>query len=339
MRFEDKENSVNLEEEIFKMDEDMLENSGWLWWFWLFFIDNPDEVEEPRQLAILWSRKDEKSITCNDRKFEFNESKDGNLEGVVASWYFDGEEMNHNFMLDKRDLKIDSSSLKTEGKISTSFHVEEELCKIKLGDGFHFLAVPRDEQDFAINSRSSGEYPFGLYYSMLKSNRLDLESEIKGETLNGSAYFQRVFFNAPAPSWYWGIFHFENGGFLDYYKPYILGKSLKEEIAFYDGQKKHQFHDIDVKINNGNNLPTFHISAKNNNDDKKINFTVKPYSRSSWKFKKKIAKIIPNRLTYREYPAKISELELVDREKDRKVSLNDLGSSIGNAEHATGLLL
>lgn len=52
MRFEDKENSVNLEEEVFKMDGDRLENGGWLWWFWLFFIDNPNKVEEPRQLAI-----------------------------------------------------------------------------------------------------------------------------------------------------------------------------------------------------------------------------------------------------------------------------------------------
>lgn len=238
MRFENRENSVNLEEKVFEIDRGRLEKGGWLWWFWLFFIDNPDEVEKPRQLAILWSRKDEKSITCNDKRFKFEDANNGNLEGVVASWYFDGKGMNHNFLLEKSDLEIDSSSLETGGETPTSFHINGERCKVEIGNDFHFSAEPRDEYDFAINSRTSKQYPLGLNYSMLRSNRLDLESEIKGEAVTGSAYFQRVFVNAPTPSWYWGIFHFENGGFLDYYKPYILGKSLKKEIVFLRRSEK-----------------------------------------------------------------------------------------------------
>ncbi|MBS3815545.1 MAG: hypothetical protein KGY45_03155 [Hadesarchaea archaeon] len=94
-----------------------------------------------------------------------------------------------------------------------------------------------------------------------------------------------------------------------------------------------------MKVEDVGNLPSFHISAEKKESDKEIKFIVIPYSKTSWEFKKKIAKIIPNRLTYREYPAKVSKLELIDREKDRKVTLNDLGSSIGNAEYTTGLLL
>lgn len=341
MKFKDKKISVDLEEEVFKIDKDESVDGAWLWWFWLFFIDDPKKVEKPRQLAILWSWKDEKTINCNGRKFEFEGTEKGDLEGVVAAWYFDGERMNHNFLLNKRDLKIGPSSIETEGETPTSFQIEGQRCKVKIGDEFHFSAKPRDEYEFDINSKSSGDYPLGLNYSMLKSNRLDLESKIKGEGATGSAYFQHVFVNAPAPSWYWGIFHFENGGILDYYKPHMLGKTLKKEIAFFDGRENHHFNDIKVDIEKRGKLPLFHVSAESesNEEDKRINFTVKPYSKSSWKFKKKIAKIIPNKLTYREYPAEISELELVNRKKDRKVTLDDLGKSIGNAEYTTGMLL
>ena len=55
------------------------------------------------------------------------------------------------------------------------------------------------------------------------------------------------------------------------------------------------------------------------------------------KEQKKIAKVIPNKLMYREYPAKISSLELIDKEK--RITLEDLGSSVGNAEYTTGFLL
>ena len=336
MKFKDEENSVNLQEEVFKVDDKDFD-SGWLWWFWLFFLDDASEVEKPRQVAILWSKKDEKSVTCNGRKFEF-EAEQGS-EGVVASWYFDGEEMHHNFLLEKCDMEINPTSLKAEDGTSTSFHIEGNSCKVKIGDDFHFTAEPREGYDFAINSRSSGEYLLGMNYSMLRSNRLDLESEIRGEVTEGSAYFQRVLVDAPAPSWYWGIFHFENGGFIDYYKPHIFGKSLKEEIAFYDGEETHEFEEVSVEREERGELPLFHITAETKDGNKEISFTVKPYSKASWKFQKKVAKIIPNKLTYREYPARISELELIDKKEDRKITLDDLGSSVGNAEYTTGFLL
>ena len=336
MKFKDKEKSVNLENRTFSLGKNDINGGGWLWWFWLFFIDDPAEVDKPRQLAILWSMKDDKSVTCNGEEFEFKGSEEENTAGVVAAWYFDGQEMNHNLLLEKTNLDINSSSMVTKGDVPTSFEINGESCKVKIGDEFEFNATPR-EYDFAINSRSSGDYPLGMSYSMLRSNRLELDSTIKGEDSEGSAYFQRVLVDAPTPSWYWGIFHFENGAILDYYKPSLLGKSLKEEIAFYDGEKKHEFEKVSVDMDESGDLPLFHVSAENNDGSKEINFTVKPYSKASWKFEKKIAKVIPNKLTYREYPAKISSLELIDKEK--RITLEDLGSSVGNAEYTTGFLL
>ena len=338
MKFKDEENSVNLQEEVFKVDDKDFD-SGWLWWFWLFFIDDPSEVKKPRQVAVLWSTKDDRSINCNGRRFELHREEDGNQEGVVACWYFDGDEMHHNFLLEKSDLNIGSDCLKMEGETYTDFRISDRTCEVTIGEEFEFKARPKEGYDFAINSRSTGDYPFGMSYSMLRSSRLDLESEIRGEVTEGSAYFQRVLVDAPAPSWYWGIFHFENGGFIDYYKPHIFGKSLKEEIAFYDGEETHEFEEVSVEREERGELPLFHITAETKDGNKEISFTVKPYSKASWKFQKKVAKIIPNKLTYREYPARISELELIDKKEDRKITLDDLGSSVGNAEYTTGFLL
>ncbi|MFP4116085.1 MAG: hypothetical protein ACLFTQ_02670 [Candidatus Aenigmatarchaeota archaeon] len=337
MKFQDKEMSVDLEKEVFKDPGKGFDNDGWLWWFWLFFIDDPSEAEKPRQMAVLWSRKDENSITCNGRKFGFGGNK--NEEGIVASWYFDGEEMHHNYLLEKSEMEIDSRSLKMGGETPTVFRVDGETCEVTVGDSFHFTARPREDYDFANSSKSSGEYPLGLSQSVLRCTRLGLESEVGREVAKGSAYFQRVNINAPTPSWYWGIFHFENDAFLDYHKSWLFGKTLKEELAFYDGDEAYTFDKFSVEMNEESDLPSFHISAEAENGRKELNFTVKPYSKASWKFRKKVAKVISNKLTYREYPAKISQLEFVDRKKEKKRTLEDLGSSVGNTEYTTGFLL
>jgi len=338
MKFKNRGDCVVLEEDVFKTRGDGSEFGDWVWWFWLFFLDDPSVVDKPRQMAVIWSIKDDSSIKCNGSVFNFDTQSE-DAEGVVASWYFDGEKMHHDFLLEKSYMDIGPGSLGTEGEVPTKFCIDGNDCSVSIGKDFHFKAKVCQDYDFAINSTSSGEYPLGMNYSMLKSNRLGLKGEIKEEAVEGSAYFQRVDVNAPTPSWYWGIFHFENGGFLDYYKPHIFGKSLKEEIAFYDGNKTHEFSEVSVDIEEKGELPSFHISAEAESGNKKINFTVRPYSKASWKFEKKVARIIPTELIYREYPAKISQLKLVDKKKEWKITLDNLGSSVGNAEYTTGFLL
>ncbi|MFB6076206.1 MAG: hypothetical protein ABEK17_03625, partial [Candidatus Aenigmatarchaeota archaeon] len=172
-------------------------------------------------------------------------------------------------------------------------------------------------------------------YSMMRMNRMDLGGVIKGEEIVGSSYFQRVFVNAPAVPWYWGIFHFENGGSLSYYNPHFLGKSIKKDISLYDGNELHEFTTIDVK-RIGNDVPNFIISGKEEN--KEIKFTVKPYSKSSWTFRKKMLGIVPNKLVYNEYPSKIADLHFRDKNKNIEITGNDLGQNVGNSEYTTGFL-
>ena len=107
--------SINFEKSVFDIKDGIMPRGAWWWWFWLFFIDNPENPSKPKQLMILWSSKKEKEISCNDLcvKLKKHSGKD-NLDGVVAAWYFDGNNMNHNFLLEQCDLKISCNSIMSD---------------------------------------------------------------------------------------------------------------------------------------------------------------------------------------------------------------------------------
>ena len=98
----------------------------------------------------------------------------------------------------------------------------------------------------------------------------------------------------------------------------------------------HIFDRINVK-KNGDDLPEFVVTSEN--EKEKIKFTVTTYSHLSWTFKKRSLGFIPCKLVYNEYPAVISDFVLEDKSSGKKISQKDLGKSIGNAGHRTGLLL
>lgn len=308
---------------------------AWWWWFWLFFFNNPRNPERPRQLMILWSSKNTKRIECNDLQMNLNRPGQVNpLDGAVASWYFDGKNMNHNFLLNQCDIEISDRGLRTR-KPDTSFDLDKDKKTVEIGKDFRFVAKRTGEHEFTRPHCSSRKFLGRDLYSLFRINRLDLEGRVKTERIKGTAYFQRVFVSTVSPSWYWGIFHFQNGGVLTYFNPSLFGKSIKRDISFFDGSKLHEFRDMEVRLIG--ETPEFRISGKNDNEE--INFTVSPYSHSSWSFRKKILGIVPNSLVYNEYPSVISHLELRNTKSGERLGLGDIGSSVGNAEHTTGFLL
>lgn len=325
----------NIEEIVFDIENMPIPKNAWWWWFWLFFIDDPKKVENPRQLMILWSTKNEKKISCNDLDIVIKNCKNKNvLDGAVAAWYFDGKKMHHNFLLEQCRLVTGKNNIISESKIKTLFSAEKDKYNVKIGKDFNFIMSKSKDHDSYLPTHNSNNYIRSKGYSILRMNRLKLGGEIKGKDIVGTAYFQRVFVNALSPSWYWGIFHFENGGILSYFNPRLLKKSVKKDITFFDGKNNHKFSNIKVK-RVGEANPEFYVSGENENG--RISFIVDCYSHSSWTFKKKSFKIFPNKLVYNEYPAKIAELNL--EYKKEKITLDDLGYSIGNVEHSTGLLL
>ncbi|MFH1470826.1 MAG: hypothetical protein ABIF01_03695 [Candidatus Micrarchaeota archaeon] len=325
---------INFEQSVFDIKDEPMPSGAWWWWFWLFFFDNPKNPSEPRQLMILWSTKNVREIQCNGLSMKIAPSSDRkNLDGAVAAWYFDGEKMHHNYILEQSRISISEKVLSSTSSTPTSFSVRPGASEVRIGDDFHFIAenIASEAGD---STYSANKYVGSLGYNIIRINSLSLKGTVGNENISGTAYFQRVFVNAPSPSWYWGVFHFENGGVLSYFNPHLFGKSLKKDIQFFDGEKNHSFKSIRVKRSVGE-TPTFTVSGENNGE--RISFKVDSYSQSSWTFKKKTLGILPNTLVYNEYPAVISEFELEGNGK--KLTLKELGKGIGNAEHSTGFLL
>lgn len=328
-----------LEQKVFDIKNEPLPRGAWWWWFWLFFFENPENPAAPRQLMILWSTKNVREIDCNNLKIRLNHQPmdRSNLDGAVAAWYFDGETMHHNFLLEQCSIHVSDRGLASDSSTPTSFVINKTENIVTIGDEFEFRAkAGNNNHDFTMPTYRAHTYLGNMGYSIIRLNHLELSGRLKNEPIRGSAYFQRVFVTAPAIPWYWGIFHFKNGGVLTYFKPYLLGKAVKKEISFFDGSTLHAFTDLNVAASGGK-IPTFTVSGENEHET--IHFVVQSYSHSSWTFKRRVLGIIPNNLTYNEYPAVISDLKLANKQTGETITAEDLGKSVGNAEHTTGLLL
>jgi len=322
---------------IFDLKNLSLGRNAWIWWFWLFFFKNPSNSQKPRQVAILWSARNDANIKCNGIELGTKNplKEDGSLHGGIAAWYFDGKKMHDNFLLSRVKINQIPLGLYTPYP-DTKFQFKEDFFKITIKDKMEFKAtLIKDKNKFITPWVKEHKY-FGLGYDMTGIDKLNLKATINGKKSNGTAYFQKVLLNAPAVPWYWGIFHFKHGAFLSYFNPHFLGKSLKKDVSFYDGKILHKFDNIKVK-GTGNSLPTFHIKACNN--EKTIDFLVKSYSKTTWNFRKKKFGFIPTTFDYRQYPAKITNFKFNNMKNDSTISEKDIGIGIGNAEHSTGILI
>jgi hypothetical protein len=324
-------------EKVFDIKDEPMPDGAWWWWFWLFFFDNPKNPQKPRQLMILWSAKNTPEIDCNGLLIKPRlPLKKESLDGAVAAWYYDGEKMNHNFLLERCNIEVSKNMLYAGSTTPSSFAIFEDVNEIKIGERFKFMAKAGGKDEFVAPSYHANNFLKDKGYAITKINRLDLTGLVDGFPIRGTAYFQRVLVNGPAIPWYWGAYHFENGAVLTYTNQFILGKAVKKNISFYDGKVLHIFKNIKVRRTKGE-LPEFKISGKNAKE--KIDFTVSSYAHSFWEFTKNASKRAPNHLVYNEYPSVLSAFEHTDKKTKKKLTLKDLGSAVGNAEHAVGYLL
>lgn len=309
---------------------------GWLWWFWLFFFENPANRAQPKQVAVLWSAKNDAGLKCNGTvigtKHPFRE--EGSLNGGIAAWYFDGSKMHDQLLLNQVKINVDKSGLTTTSP-DTAFQLSNRGFHITINDRMEFQAKLRDNSNEFVSPWKKGLQYLGYGYEMIGINRLELTALVDGETLVGSCYFQKVFLGFPAIPWYWGIFHFKNDICLSYFNPRFLGKSIEKYIALYDGRTLHRFNNILIDKSEGT-LPTYHISAENRKEA--IEFSVEPYAETVWRFRKKKWGFIPVKFDYGQYPARITRLRLKDKRNNSELTEVDIGIGVGNAEDSTGIL-
>jgi hypothetical protein len=348
---------------------------AWYWWFWLFFIHDEDTAKtgKCRQLMILWSIKKDGRISCNslDIQIPVQIEKTGPLEwklnGAAAAWYFDGEKMLEDFVLEKSGMVLDGErlSLAAPGETPSSFYLDgdEYVTKIKTKSGpdafdFEFRARQEDLHPIVGPVHGYTKLPLGMAVEGTMIERLILRgTETRNGKLNkisGTAYFQKILVAAPPPQWYWGLYHFNDGSILAFMVTYAgratladnawKGAGLKkptlpvnQDIMLYHAPSKRVFKGKDVSITpnrEGGQLwsHTVHGVGK----EFEIDAYARAYSHSCWKFVKKVG-ALPAKSTfkYNEYPAVLERLEL--RLKDGEKIL--LKNGWGNMENSWGFLL
>ena len=81
----------------------------------------------------------------------------------------------------------------------------------------------------------NNEIAMGMGYDILRLQGMKSSLSIDGEEFEGTAYFQKVTVQAPSVPWFWGMVHFDDGSYLDWFMPHLTplstakDKKLEEE--------------------------------------------------------------------------------------------------------------
>ncbi|MFA4983301.1 MAG: hypothetical protein WC588_03720 [Candidatus Micrarchaeia archaeon] len=349
-----------------------MQKGAWLWWFWLFFIHEKGTAKtgKCRQLMILWSIKNDKKIRCNpldirlplritekDRVFEMN--------GAAAAWYFDGERMHEDFVLENSVLKLDPAkkTLVAPGKTPSSFCLERDEYVTKIesqGMKLEFRARKTDSHPAVGPTYGKSTLPFGME---IEGTRLEItglggsiiSADGRKEKISGTAYFQKILLAAPPPQWYWGLYHFSDGSFFTYMLPYVgkatfagnlwKGASLSsplmpanQDIMLYHAPSGRLLEgkELAVKPRRAEAPECWVHEIKGSGKGFSIEATAEGYAHACWKFEKNVA-FLPakSKFFYNEYPAVIRKL-VAKLEGGGEIVLEN---GWGNMENSWGFLL
>lgn len=350
--------------------DNMIPNLTWWWWWWIFFIKDKEHPGRTKQLMILWSTKYTDDIMVMDKKWSVKKlpvMEDGVLKfnGMTAAWWFDGKKMFDPILLEEMDFEVKHDGEAGELKpllpdADYRFFGSPEKYTVNIKDksnDFHMEMTPWN--DYLQKHRfSEREYTKKFSYNIMKIFGMKLAGSIKGEKIEGSAYLQRVTVNAPAPTWYWGLVHFEDGSYIDYFNPFVGPQTLRTKekiksrldwgdvrlnrsIHFYHRQSdtEYTFNTKSVKINHKveNNLPVFDILGRDK--EKEYHLRLKAYARAFWRFQQPKRWGMKNILYYNEFPATVEEFSFRTLDGSVKVKKEDLGFAASNFEHTWGKLI
>lgn len=344
--------------------------NSWWWWFWLFFIENEEFPQHPKQLAVMWSTKDCDRFKIHDLWWvrEKDIRKVGNridFSGAIGAWYYDGNRMYEPAILDKRDFVTEENDgngrLVTLDNYDYIFSSNPNGYNVRLkkkGFGIDFkLTGTKDilsEHDYTRN-----DFYKNYGYEILKIRRMNLKGRIetgsKMKDVKGTGYFQKVMINAPIiPPWYWGTVHMNDGSYLQYYMLHLGPPMFRRKLSqtslldfgeryisksmnfYFKGDDRfYKFKDVTIsKRFNEAKLPVFTLIGKN--DHQEIHITLNSYSRACWYFEQPAFRFIRTLMYYNEYPVVMSKFHLKSR--SRTITAKDLGGGVGNSEHAWGCL-
>ena len=361
-----------------------LNHLTWDWWWWLVMLDDPKNAEPGKQLMVLWSTKDNEMVQVNDVTWNpkgkpgFDEQGGIRLDGMVCAWWFDGSVMHDEIINHVCDMIVlpahhpswPSSSKSNRGggavvpllDSDCSMGMVEDLSKfwlnLNLSENSPIQSVQLNltpwNPAMSTARQANATYAGNMGYDILRLHGTKVSGVIDGESVNGTAYFQKVCVQAPSVPWYWGMLHFSDGSYLDWFLPHasltmlsrdarawkkrdISHIALSQGGLFHDAQNKRseRFEIVSVKKDmQSNNLPHFDVELKNGRTS--IHISAQAVERAHWDFHQPTRGGVWSHLTYNEYPLVVEELTIEDEFGIR--SKSDYEWLRGNAEHSWGFL-
>jgi hypothetical protein len=361
-----------------------LNHLTWDWWWWLVMLDDPKHAEPGKQLMVLWSTKDNEMVQVNDVTWNpkgkpgFDGQGGIQLDGMVCAWWFDGIKMHDEIISQVCDMVVlpashpswPSASKSTLGggavvpllDSDCSMGMVEDCSKfwlnLNLSESSPIQSVQLDltpwNPAMSTARQANATYAANMGYDILRLHGTKVSGVIDGESVSGTAYFQKVCVQAPSVPWYWGMLHFSDGSYLDWFLPHasltMLSRdarawkkrdvshiALSQGGLFHDAknQRSERFEIVSVEKNKqSNKLPHFEVNLKNGRTS--IHISAKAVERAHWDFHQPTRGGLWSHLTYNEYPLIVNELKIEDefgvREKSEYEWLR------GNAEHSWGFL-
>ena len=314
------------------------------------------------------------------------------VPGMVCSWWYDGKEMHEPLIMkeckmvsldDKHPLWPTKGSGEGSGAVIPL--VDDDLSLgLTEGNKKFWLNLTSDEaaqKNGAPKSIKAELTPWwgppskltyknnvffsNMGYDILRIQGTKASIVIDGQKFEGTGYFQKVSVQAPTLPWFWGMLHFDDGSYLDWFMPHLSFSCLNLDDKpwklrdifrnpkigsgiFHDAKREgtEEFKNCEVELlepdeeeeilidNDGNKLPKFRVRLWN--EKTKISLEVRAASRAKWTFDQPTRAGMVSHLTYNEYPLELLRISILDEQGLR--TKKDYSWIHGNAEHSWGLL-
>ncbi len=376
-----------------------LHRLSWNWWWVLVLLPDPKHPGRSKQLMVLWSTKETPAIRVSGHwwipngQMRVDEDRGNIMQGMVCGWWYDGEKMYEPLIIkecrmisidDKHPLWPPESMGQGQGggavvpissmDLSFGLRPENDLFWLNLISDSEMVAEGAPK-DFKLEMTPWWERPstatyknniFGLDmgYDITRVHGTKAVLEVDGEKIEGSAYIQKVGVQAPSLPWFWGMLHFDDGSYLDWFMPHVSPSftmknddpwSLRDFFRwsnagagiFHDRKRNRtenfkrcevelekQEGDDALRDERGNILPRFKIKIWNGRTQ--ISVHVRATNRARWIFDQPTRAGFVSHLTYNEYPLEVEKIVILDEHGLR--TADDYEWMRGNAEHAWGIL-
>ncbi|MBF92766.1 MAG: hypothetical protein CMB78_03215 [Euryarchaeota archaeon] len=366
------------------------------WWYWVIvLVPDPSNPRRSRQLMTLWSTKETDAIRVSGHWWKpgsrMYKDDDGGfvIPGMVCAWWFDGDRMHEPLTMRECRMAVISDEHPLwpgdgQGQgAGAVIPIDREDLSMGMSPGnqsmWLSLSSDKEAQEGGAPTRfeahltpwwgppseltyKNNEIALGMGYDILRVQGMKSKLSVDGKEVEGTAYFQKVTVQAPSVPWFWGMLHFDDGSYLDWFLPHITPLSttkddkpwrkrdttripLKTAGIFHDRirEKTHEFDHCEVNLSEsnqglkdeqGNLLPDFQILLFN--DSTRIELEISAFSRARWTFDQPTRGGLVSHLTYNEYPFEVARILIHDQEGTR--TQEDYEWMHGNAEHSWGFL-